>query len=343
MKSVWMHRSVEELRATLSLLQEELTKTNQEVLLLTLELENRVEARMADLRLTEEQLQSTNAELRRLTAELEDRVVQRTRELEQANRALIEEINERKEAETKLQLANQALRLANADLEQFAYSASHDLQEPLRMVSIYSQMLNKKYGARLDTQADRYLAYMVEGATRMEQLISDLLAYTQLIGAPEASSGVADAAEVLQSAVSNLQVAIEQNQAVITNGTLPQVRMQAVHLQQVFQNLLGNAIKYRGKEPPKIEVDARRDGDDWIFTFKDNGIGIDARYTSTIFGIFKRLHSATEYSGTGMGLAICKRIVQRYGGRIWVESRLGSGSTFVFTIRDGGSYEAPQQ
>lgn len=211
------------------------------------------------------------------------------------------------------------------------------------MVSIYSQMLNKKYGARLDTQADRYLAYMVEGATRMEQLISDLLAYTQLTAAPEPLAGMADAAEVLQAAISSLKVAIEQNQAVITNGPLPQVRMQAVHLQQVFQNLLGNAIKYRGKEAPKIEVDARREGDDWIFTFKDNGIGIDERYASTIFGIFKRLHSATEYTGTGMGLAICKRIVQRYGGRIWVESRLGSGSTFVFTIRDGGSYEAAQQ
>lgn len=343
MKPVWVHRSVEELRETLSMLQEELAKTNQEVLLLTLELENRVEARMAELRLTEGQLQSTNAELRRLTADLEDRVVQRTRELEEANRALIEEINERKAAEAKLRVANKALRLVNADLEQFAYSASHDLQEPLRMVSIYSQMLNKKYGARLDTQADRYLAYMVEGATRMEQLISDLLAYTQLTAAPEPLAGMADAAEVLQAAISSLKVAIEQNQAVITNGPLPQVRMQAVHLQQVFQNLLGNAIKYRGKEAPKIEVDARREGDDWIFTFKDNGIGIDERYASTIFGIFKRLHSATEYTGTGMGLAICKRIVQRYGGRIWVESRLGSGSTFVFTIRDGGSYEAAQQ
>jgi light-regulated signal transduction histidine kinase (bacteriophytochrome) len=255
----------------------------------------------------------------------------------------MDEIKERKQAEAKLQVANKALRLANTDLEQFAYSSSHDLQEPLRMVSIYSQMLDKKYGARLDAQADRYIAYMVEGATRMEHLIADLLAYTQLTGAPDPSTGMADAAEVLRSAISNLQVAIEQNQAVITNGALPRVRMQAVHLQQVFQNLLGNAIKYRGKEPPKIEIDALRDGDDWTFTFKDNGIGIDERYANTIFGIFKRLHSATEYSGTGMGLAICKRIVQRYGGRIWVESKLGSGSTFVFTIRDGGSYEAAQQ
>jgi len=343
MSSARVNRSVEDLREALSLLQEELAKTNQEVLVLTLELEHRVESRTAELRLTQEQLQNINAELRRLTAELEDRVVQRTRELEEANRALIEEIKDRKEAEAKLQVANKSLRLANADLEQFAYSASHDLQEPLRMVSIYSQMLNKKYGARLDTQADRYLAYMVEGATRMEQLISDLLAYTQLTGAPEASTGVADANEVLLSAIASLQLAVEQNQAVITNSALPRVRMQAVHLQQVFQNLLGNAIKYRGKEPPKIQIDARRDGDDWVFTFKDNGIGIDERYASAIFGIFKRLHSATEYSGTGMGLAICKRIIQRYGGRIWVESKLGSGSIFVFTIRDGGSYEPAQQ
>jgi light-regulated signal transduction histidine kinase (bacteriophytochrome) len=342
MTPAWANHSVEELRKSLALLQEELAKTNQEVLLLTLELESRVESRMAELRVTQEQLQSTNAELRRLTAELEHRVFQRTAELEEANRALIEEINERREAEAKVQVANQALRLANADLEQFAYSASHDLQEPLRMVSIYSQMLNKKYGSKLDTQADRYLAYMVEGATRMEHLISDLLAYTQLAGTHEEIAGVADAADVLQSALSSLQVAIEQNHAVITNGALPRVRMQAVHLQQVFQNLLGNAIKYRGKEPPKIQIHARRDGDEWIFTLKDNGIGIDERYASAIFGIFKRLHSTAEYSGTGMGLAICKRIVQRYGGRIWVESKLGSGSTFAFTIRDGGSYEVAQ-
>lgn len=343
MNSAPVNRSVEELRKTLSLLQEELAKTNQEVLVLTLELEHRVETRTAELRLTQEQLQQTNAELRRLTAELEDRVTQRTRELEEANRSLLEEIKERTEAEAKLQVANKALRLANADLEQFAYSASHDLQEPLRMVSIYSQMLNKKYGARLDAQADRYIAYMVEGATRMEQLISDLLAYTQLTGTPEECTVVVDANQVLLSAVSNLQLAIEQNQAVIANGALPRVRMQAVHLQQIFQNLLGNAIKYRGQEPPKIEIDAQRDGDDWVFTFKDNGIGIDERYADVIFGIFKRLHSTTAYSGTGMGLAICKRIIQRYGGRIWVESKLGSGSTFGFTIRDGGSYEAAQQ
>jgi light-regulated signal transduction histidine kinase (bacteriophytochrome) len=177
----------------------------------------------------------------------------------------------------------------------------------------------------------------------MENLLADLLAYTQLTGAPESSTPVVDANEILQSAISTLRISIEQSRAVIAASPLPPVRMQAVHLQQVFQNLLGNAIKYRAKEAPKIEVSARRNGGEWFFSIKDNGIGIDEQYASTIFGIFKRLHSATEYPGTGMGLAICKRIVQRYGGRIWVESKLGSGSTFVFTVRDGGSNEALQQ
>jgi light-regulated signal transduction histidine kinase (bacteriophytochrome) len=338
-----LNPSLENLQEAIRLLQEELARTNQEVLVLTLELETRVENRTAELRATQGQLQRANAELLQLTAQLEDRVLQRTRELEQANHSLLQEIKERKEAEAKLQLANESLRRANADLEQFAYSASHDLQEPLRMVSIYSQMLQKKYGSNLDAKAHQYISYTVEGATRMERLIADLLTYTGLTSTPEASAMFVDANKPLLWAISNLRETMEQNAAVITRTVLPRVPMQAVHLQQVFQNLLGNAIKFRGREPPRIEIDASRRGCEWLFSVKDNGIGIDGGYANHIFGIFKRLHSAAEYSGTGMGLAICKRIVECYSGRIWVESKLGDGATFFFTIRDEASNEPPSR
>jgi light-regulated signal transduction histidine kinase (bacteriophytochrome) len=338
-----LNPSLENLQEAIRLLQEELARTNQEVLVLTLELETRVENRTAELRATQGQLQRANAELLQLTAQLEDRVLQRTRELEQANHSLLQEIKERKEAEAKLQLANESLRRANADLEQFAYSASHDLQEPLRMVSIYSQMLQKKYGSNLDAKAHQYISYTVEGATRMERLIADLLIYTGLTSTPEVSAMFVDANKPLLWAISNLRETMEQNAAVITRTVLPRIPMQAVHLQQVFQNLLGNAIKFRGGEPPRIEIDASRRGCEWLFSVKDNGIGIDGGYANHIFGIFKRLHSAAEYSGTGMGLAICKRIVEYYSGRIWVESKLGDGATFFFTIRDEASNEPPSR
>jgi two-component system, chemotaxis family, sensor kinase Cph1 len=217
------------------------------------------------------------------------------------------------------------------------------LQEPLRMVSIYSQMLQKKYGSNLDAKAHQYISYTVEGATRMERLIADLLIYTGLTSTPEVSAMFVDANKPLLWAISNLRETMEQNAAVITRTVLPRVPMQAVHLQQVFQNLLGNAIKFRGGEPPRIEIDASRRGCEWLFSVKDNGIGIDGGYANHIFGIFKRLHSAAEYSGTGMGLAICKRIVECYGGRIWVESKLGDGATFFFTIRDEASNEPPSR
>jgi light-regulated signal transduction histidine kinase (bacteriophytochrome) len=343
MNFVALNCSLEKLQETVCLLQQELAKTNQEVLLLTLDLERRVENRTTELLIARDQLQETNLKLLELTVELEQRVVERTRELEEANQSLLQEIKERKEAEAKLQTANNALRRANADLEQFAYSASHDLQEPLRMLSTYSQMLKKKYGGKLDAKADQYIGYTVEGATRMEQLVTDLLGYTSLKDTPEASNVEVDANELLLCAISNLRVAVEQNAAVITHTVLPRVRMQAGHLQQVFQNLLGNALKYHSGQPPTIRIAAERRGHDWLFSVKDNGIGIDRQYASDIFGIFKRLHSGAEYSGTGMGLAICKRIVERYGGRIWVESQIGGGATFMFTIPDGESNETVRQ
>jgi light-regulated signal transduction histidine kinase (bacteriophytochrome) len=334
-----LNSSLEDLQGTIRVLQDELATTNQDVLLLTLELERRVERRTAQLRSAQEKLQRTNAELRQLTLELEDRVIQRTREFEQANSSLLQEIKERKETEAKLKTANEALSRANEDLEQFAYSASHDLQEPLRMVSTYSQMLKRKYGGKFDAKAELYIGYTVQGALRMEQLIRDLLLYTRLTNTAGDSTVAIDANEALGSAISNLQAAIEQSEASIKKTSLPTVCMQAVHLQQIFQNLLANAIKYRGKERPTIEIEAVQRNNDWRFSVKDNGIGIDAQYANDIFGIFKRLHSAAEYSGTGMGLAICKRIIERYGGQIWVESELGKGAIFHFTVRDGDSNE----
>jgi light-regulated signal transduction histidine kinase (bacteriophytochrome) len=336
MNSAVPNSPLAEAQETVRLLQEELARTNQEVLLLTLELESRVENRTAQLRAAREQLEQTNLDLRELTLKLEERVVERTRALKQLNESLLEEIEDRKRAEAKLKAANEALRQANSDLEQFAYSASHDLQEPLRMVGMYCQMLKKRYAGKLDVHADGYINYAVQGATRMERLIADLLTYISLMSTPEGAPTVADANEVLLCAISNLRAAIEQSGAVITNTILPRVRMQPVHLLQVFQNLLGNAIKYRNKESPNIAISAIWRESKWLFSVQDNGIGIDERYTANIFGIFKRLHSADEYSGTGIGLAICKRIIEAYGGRIWVESQLGNGSTFLFTVYDGG-------
>jgi light-regulated signal transduction histidine kinase (bacteriophytochrome) len=228
--------------------------------------------------------------------------------------------------------ANAALRRANADLEQFAYSASHDLREPLRMVSVYTDMLKRKYGTKFGPDADLYIAYAGEGARRMEHLIKDLLAYTQVSSISDESMTLIDASESLESALSSLRSAIAESKASVTHDSLPQVRMHGVHLEQLFQNLVGNVIKYRGTKEPHISVRAERRNGEWLFAVQDNGIGIDPQYRDQIFRIFKRLHSSADYPGTGIGLAICQKIVQRYGGRIWLESEIGHGATFFFTI-----------
>ncbi len=230
--------------------------------------------------------------------------------------------------------ANNALRRANTDLEQFAYSASHDLREPLRMVSVYTDMLRRKYSGKLGADADLYIRYAAEGAERMEDLIKDLLAYTQISSMNDEPITMVNAEESLKASLSNLRRAIEESQASVTYNSLPPVRMRRVHLEQLFQNLIGNAIKYRGQNKPFITVRSEcRDGE-WQLSVQDNGIGIDPRYGEQIFGIFKRLHSGAEYPGTGIGLAICQKIVHRYGGRIWVESEPGQGATFSLTIPD---------
>ncbi|HMD47963.1 MAG TPA: ATP-binding protein, partial [Bryobacteraceae bacterium] len=224
------------------------------------------------------------------------------------------------------------LRQANRDLEQFAYSASHDLQEPIRTVGIYSEFLAKRHAGSLDSEGLQFLEFIRSGADRMAALVRDLLTYTQ-IAKLEAGPEVVDCSEPLQSALSNLDVVIHESRAEIVTAPLPALQAHRIHLQQLFQNLIGNAIKYRSPDrTPRIQVSAERQNGFWQFSIRDNGIGIDPKYQSEIFGLFKRLHGGSEYSGTGIGLAICQRIVERYGGRIWVESELGQGSTFRFTL-----------
>jgi PAS domain S-box-containing protein len=230
--------------------------------------------------------------------------------------------------------AEAEIRRANLDLEQFAFSASHDLQEPLRSIKIYSELLAQRYRAKLDGQALEFLDYLRSGATRMELLVSDLLTYTQVEKRGDGSE-TADASNVLAIVLENLAGSISESSARITSEPLPEVPMHRTHLQQLFQNLIGNAIKYHSPErTPQIHVSAKRQGrvQGWTFTIADNGIGIPPEYKEKIFGLFKRLHSNEEFSGTGIGLAICKRIVDQYNGRIWVESEPGRGSAFRFTI-----------
>ncbi len=225
------------------------------------------------------------------------------------------------------------LRRANEDLNQFAYSASHDLQEPLRMIASYTQLLHRRYGDKLDSAAETYIGYTVEGVKRMQALLADLLAYTQAIHVETADGEIADAQEALDKVWSNLRETRAASGAEIRTAGLPHVRMNEAHLVQVFQNLISNAIKYRGPDPPVSRIGAARRGTHWEFSVRDNGIGIAPRYATQVFGIFKRLHSSATLPGTGIGLAICQKIVERYGGRIWVESEgEGKGSTFFFTV-----------
>ena len=245
------------------------------------------------------------------------------------------DITEREQQAEALRNANLALTRSNSDLQQFAYSASHDLQEPLRMVATYSEMLQRKFGGQLGAAADEYIGYTIQGAVRMGQLLEDLRTYTQASTMEEEPSEDIDADQVLHKALRNIEAAVLESGACITSTPLPRVRMHEIQLQQLFQNLIGNAIRYRSSAAPKIHVDAQRKGQEWQFSIQDNGIGIDPQYKEQVFGIFKRLHSTSEYPGTGMGLAICQRIVERARGRIWVESQLGQGSTFYFTIPAG--------
>jgi len=226
----------------------------------------------------------------------------------------------------------EALVRANADLEQFAHSASHDLREPLRSIGVYGELLARDYGGMLDERGIGFLHLVRESASRMEALLNDLLCYAHASSIQERSPEPVEARVPLDIALRNLASAISESCAAIGVDELPAVRMRESHLAQLFQNLVGNAIKYRREEPLRIHVGAQRVDGYWIFRVDDNGIGIPDEYKETIFGIFQRLHTSETYSGTGMGLAICQRIVERYRGRIWVESEVGRGSSFRFTV-----------
>ena len=245
---------------------------------------------------------------------------------------IAEDITERRRNEALLQQSNEELRRANADLEQFAYSASHDLQEPLRQVAVYSELLEKKYASKLDGKATGYLAYCIEGAHRMESLISDLLAYCQAAKTSDSPLESVSINEVIDTVKKNLSTTIEETGAEIRTSGLPVVRGNSVPLVHLFQNLVSNALKYRSERKPLVTITASEEAGQWLFSIEDNGIGIAKEFQTHIFGIFKRLHDRAEYPGTGVGLAICQKIVESQRGRIWVESEPGRGSTFFFTL-----------
>ncbi len=245
----------------------------------------------------------------------------------------VRDISERKKAEARMRKTMEDLERSNRELEQFAYVASHDLQEPLRMVASYTQLLARRYGDQLDQDAHEFISYAVDGAERMQRLINDLLAYSR-VGTRGKPFQETDCVRVLDRAIDNLQLLIDDTCAEIAHDRLPAVVADELQMTELFQNLLTNAIKFHGQVPPRVHVGAQRQDTGWLFSVSDNGIGIDPEYHDRIFVIFQRLHARDEYPGTGIGLAICKRIVERHGGRIWVESQLGEGATFYFTIPD---------
>ncbi len=247
-------------------------------------------------------------------------------------RDLAERYAHESEARKTAEHLNLTLQRANDDLSVFAYCASHDLQEPLRNINIYSQMLQRKCNGQLDSEAKQFLDYLVGGAGRMSELLKDLLAYMEVSGGGDHAVGRTSAAAAIETALSNLRTAVEASDANVTYDDLPAVAIRPIHLQQLFQNLIGNAIKYRSHEPPDVRISASQQDGSWQFSVKDNGIGIDPQYRGQVFRIFQRLHARTEYPGTGIGLAICQRIVERYGGQIWIESPPGKGSDFRFTL-----------
>jgi signal transduction histidine kinase/DNA-binding response OmpR family regulator len=244
------------------------------------------------------------------------------------------------ELEQRVEERTTELQRSNAELEQFAYVASHDLQEPLRKVVGYTQLLGKRYVGKLDADADEFITYAVDAARRMQQLIQDLLTYSR-VGRQGKELALVDCEVILAQALRNLQVLIQENGALITHDPLPRVTADAGQFVQLFQNLIGNAIKFHGDQPPHVHVGVARQDHDWVFSVRDNGIGIDPQYAERIFLMFQRLHSRSAYPGTGIGLAVCQKIVQRHGGRIWVESQLGEGATFAFAIPES-THAAPE-
>lgn len=248
--------------------------------------------------------------------------------LRQLNEQLETKVQERTQA---LEQRAQELERSNAELQQFAYVASHDLQEPLRTISSYTELLAEEYGDRLDGEAQEYMDFVVDGATRMQQLIKDLLTFSR-VGTRGKKFTPMSCKTVLQKVLGNLKLAIEECHAVVTYDELPEMMADELQIHQLFQNLISNALKFRGKETPNIHVSATLKEKEWEFFVRDNGIGIDPEYFEQIFEIFQRLHSRRYYEGTGIGLAICRKIIQRHGGRMWVDSAPGQGASFYFTL-----------
>jgi len=248
------------------------------------------------------------------------------------------ELRLRRQAEEDLARKVDELARSNAELEQFAYIASHDLQEPLRMVAAYTQLLAERYRGKLDENADKFIGYASEGALRMQSLIQDLLMFSR-VGRNGDACGHVDCDAAMKEVLLSLGPAMQESGAVVTHATLPVVWADRSRMTQVFQNLIGNAIKFRGKEPPAISVQAEKRGQQWLFSVSDNGIGIAPEQAENIFVVFQRLHTRTEYPGNGIGLAICKKIIEHCGGKIWVEAQAGHGSIFKFTLPCDGPAE----
>jgi signal transduction histidine kinase len=261
------------------------------------------------------------AEVRKLNEDLELKVAERTAEL--AARA-------------------KDLERSNMELQQFAYVASHDLQEPLRTIASFTQLLAKRYGDKLDDKAREFIGFAVDGSKRMQTLINDLLSFSR-VGTQGKTLAAVDCDAILSAVLRNLKRAIDDCGAVITHDSLPLVLADEIQLGQMLQNLVGNAIKFHGEKPPRIHVGAERSTGGWKISVRDNGIGIAPEHYERIFVIFQRLHTKQQYAGTGIGLAICKKIAERHGGRLWVETTPGGGSTFCFTIADGESFESKEQ
>ncbi|MEU3626505.1 histidine kinase [Amycolatopsis coloradensis] len=252
-------------------------------------------------------------------------------DVESLRSRILDEVTLLERAQETIAVRTRELERSNSDLEQFAYVASHDLQEPLRKVASFCQLLQKRYQGKLDERGDQYIGFAVDGAKRMQALINDLLAFSR-VGRKENENAVLETGDLLDTALANLDDAVTESGARITRGELPAVRGEKSLLTAVFQNLVGNALKFRGEDPPEIEIAAERDGDEWRFRVTDNGIGISTEYAERIFVIFQRLHGRGDYPGTGIGLALCRKIVEHHGGRIWLDTTGTAGTRFCFTL-----------
>jgi light-regulated signal transduction histidine kinase (bacteriophytochrome) len=245
---------------------------------------------------------------------------------------VVTDISQQKRVEEDLRRTAEELMRSNAELEQLAYVASHDLQEPLRMVTSFVQLLQRRYEGQIDAKADKWITYAADGTVRMQQLIDDLLLFLWT-GRHQFTFEPTDCEQVLQTVLANLKLSLTRQSATITHDPLPIICADELQITRLFQNLIGNAVKFHSAAPLHIHVSAKLQGATWVFSVCDNGIGIEPQYAERVFEIFQRLHTHDEYPGTGIGLTICKKIVERHGGRIWVESELGRGAAFRFVLR----------